>query len=209
MFVEEKKKKKKRNNVQNNRAKNSAVTETFCLNFKFNPQIMGIVSVRIKKSIKRFRHAVPAIKRHRVDAGGVGNRLVPVGGDGVAFENGGQQVGDEVEHHEAFGQVECRAEGFGDAEDAVVEQHERGFEEERGEEVEDLEGHEDLFVHLSLRSLLSFFVMWIWIWHIRGGVYPTMRNVKNGHTLKKSSICGPVTGPPASIVWRPNPLWLI
>ena len=94
---------------------------------------------------------VPPVKCDRVDAGGPGDALVPVGGDRVAFEDGGEQIGDEIEDDDGFGGVEGHAEILGDTEDAIVKQDEGGFEEEGREEVEDLEGHEDLSGFLSQR----------------------------------------------------------
>lgn len=84
--------------------------------------------------------AVPAVEVCFVDAGSVRDVLVPVVGDGRAFEDGREKANDEVAGDNAFGEDKENAEPADYAEQAVVQENEGGFEGHRGAEVEDLYG---------------------------------------------------------------------
>ena len=69
---------------------------------------------------KKIGDAVPAVELCFVDAGPVGDALVPVEGDGAAFEYGREKADDEVAGDDGFGAGEDYTEPADYAEEAVV-----------------------------------------------------------------------------------------
>lgn len=68
------------------------------------------------------------------------NGLVPVVGDGAAFEDGRQKADDEVAGDDAFGKNEECAEPADYTEQAMVQQNEGGLEGYGGAEIDYLYG---------------------------------------------------------------------
>ena len=94
---------------------------------------------------QKIGDAVPAVEVCFVDAGPVGDSLVPVVGDGAAFEYGGEKADDEVAGDDGFGTGKDYAEPADYAEEAVVQEDDGRLEGYGGAEVEYLNGHEYLF----------------------------------------------------------------
>lgn len=84
--------------------------------------------------------AVPAVEVCFIDAGPVRDVLVPVVGDGPAFEDGREEADHEIAGDDAFGEDEEGAEPANYAEQTVVYENEGGLEGYGGAEVEDLYG---------------------------------------------------------------------
>ena len=104
---------------------------------------------------KKIRDAVPAVEVCLVDAGAVGDCLVPVVGDGAAFEYGGEQADDEVAGDDGFGAGEEYTEPADYAEEAVVQEDDGRLESYGGAEVDYLNGHEYLFDNSDLNCCPS------------------------------------------------------
>ena len=94
---------------------------------------------------KKIGDAVPAVEVCFVDAGPVGDFLVPVVGDGAAFEYGGEKADDEVAGDDGFGAGKEYTEPADYAEEAVVQEDDGCLDSHGGAEVEYLNSHEYLF----------------------------------------------------------------
>lgn len=97
--------------------------------------------------------AVPAVEFCQIDAGPVRDVLVPVVGDGRAFEDGRDKTDDEIADDDAFSADKEGAEPADYAEQAVVQENEGGLEGYGAAEVEYLYGQEHLFDNLESDSL--------------------------------------------------------
>ena len=104
---------------------------------------------------KKIRDAVPAVEVCFVDAGPVGDSLVPVVGDWAAFEYGREEADDEVAGDDGFGAGKDYTEPADYAEEAVIQEDDGRLESYGSAEVDYLNSHEYLFNNSNLNCCSS------------------------------------------------------